>query len=516
MKNIKLSSQWILILLLAGFKLLLHFATNTNYELHRDAYLYLAMADHLDFGFVSVPPFIAVAGKVIQTTLGDSVFAIRLLPALTGAVSVVVIGLLVRELGGGLWAIAIASVAFVLSPAYLRSNLLFQPVTFNQFFWLLSGLLVVKLLKTQNPKFWIPLGVIWGLAFLNKYSIVFFALACLLALLLTSNRRLIFTRPFVIGAFLGLLLIFPNLIWQFNHNWPVVMHMRELQQTQLVNVQIIDFLLMQVLMNLHAVIVWLVGLVFLLFAKAGKTYRALGLTFLGVFFLLLVLRGKPYYTLGLYPILFASGGVAIEHYFSYRLRFVRPFCIAMMVVVMLPILPYSLPVLAPDKMAAYAQQSKRYGLEGALRWEDGRIHPLPQDYADMTGWKQLADFVIQTYQNLPENEKNHCAIYAENYGQAGAIRYYGKKYGLPNPVCFNGSFLLWAPDSAKLSTLIYVNEELGTDIQSLFANVKLAGRVSDPYFRENGLQVYLFRQPRPEFENFYSIKVRALKTQFNR
>jgi len=184
--------------------------------------------------------------------------------------------------------------------------------------------------------------------------------------------------------------------------------------------------------------------------------------------------------------------------------------------IFLPVIPYSLPVLSLDKMAAYADASKKFGLEGALVWEDGRVHKLPQDYADMTGWRELAEIVIKTYQNLSEVEKSNCAIYAENYGQAGAIKYHGKKYGLPAPVCFSETFVLWAPDSVKLSTLIYVNDELGEDIQHFFANIELAGQVDNVYYRENGLQVYLCRNPRHEFANFYREKVGRLKSRYQK
>src|SRR5574341_1160551 len=347
-KNTKGSSEWLLILALAIFKLALHFLTNTNYELHRDTYRYLALADHPDWGYVTVPPFTPMLGKFTMALWGDSAFAIGFFPALIGAISVVVIALMVKKLGGGKWAIAIACSAFILSPAFLRSNTFLMPVSFDQFAWLLSGYFIVKLAKSQNPKYWIHLGVLWGLAFLNKYAIVFLVLA------------------FLIGLLLGFLIILPNLIWQHAHNWPVVSHMEELRQTQLVNVRIADFIMLQFLMNLHAVIVWLLGLIFLLFEQAGKKYRILGLTFLFTIFILMLLSGKAYYTLGVYPILFAAGGVAVENWFTLKWRFLKPAILAVMVLIFLPILPYSLPVLSLDKMAAYAQASKRFGLEGAL------------------------------------------------------------------------------------------------------------------------------------------------------
>jgi hypothetical protein len=269
-----------------------------------------------------------------------------------------------------------------------------------------------------------------------------------------------------------------------------------------------------ILMNLHAVILWLCGLAFLLFSPADKKFRLLGLTFLFAVFILMTLSSKAYYTLGAYSMLFAAGGVTMENWFAARRRFLKPAMLAVMISIFVPVLPYSLPVLSFDKMAAYAQASKKFGLEGALMWEDGRVHSLPQDYADMTGWRELAEIVAKTYQRLSEAEKSSCAIYAENYGQAGAIKYYGKKHGLPEPVCFHETFLLWAPDSVTQQTLIYVNDELGQDIQQLFAKIELAGRVDNQYFRENGVQVYLCQNPRDGFQKLYREKVARLKKRY--
>src|SRR5262245_45388916 len=237
-----------------------------------------------------------------------------------------------------------------------------------------------------------------------------------------------------------------------DHNWPVLAHMAELQRTQLVNVSISNFILMQFLMNLPGLLVWLAGLAYFLFLNEGKRLRVLGYTYLAVILIFIIFHGKHYYTLGIYPVLFAAGGFLIERVFAARQRWVQPAVLALMIVIALPVIPYSLPVLPHERMLVYAEESKRFGLESALRWEDGRIHALPQDDDDMIGWEELANVVIKTYQSLSDTEKARCAIYAENYGQAGAIKYYGKKHGLPEPASFNETFLFWAPDSVDITT----------------------------------------------------------------
>ncbi len=509
----RISITWWIIIGLVLIKLMAHFLTNTNYELHRDAFLYLAEGEHPAWGYWSEAPMVPFLGKIVRSVLGDSVFAIRLLPALVGAASIVLIGLMVRLLGGGAWAITLAGVAFFVSPAFLRSNTLFQPVSFDQFGWLLTTYFLIKLVKTKNPRYWLHLGVTCGVAFLVKYSIAFLVAAFLLALLFTAERRLLRSKYVLYGAGLGLLIILPNLIWQAQHHFPVVYHMTRLQATQLVNVRVVDFLGAQVLMNFPNLLIWLAGLIFLLFLKPGKTYRVVGYTYLLVLLIFIILRGKGYYALGIYPVLFMAGGVALEQFAIGPRRWLKLVMLGLMVVLTLPLLPYSLPVLRLDGMVAYGAASCNYGAEGALRWEDGRIYQLPQDYADMVGWQELAQIVIQTYQGLSATEKPRTVIFADNYGEAGSIKFYGQKYGLPEPVCFDGSFLFWAPDSTKLTTLIYVNDDT-SDVAYYFDTVKQVGQITNPYARESGLPVFLCQGPRRGFHQFYAEKVRRLKNQY--
>jgi hypothetical protein len=513
--RIEIAKEWVLLIIFTVIKLLIHFLTNTNYELHRDAFLYLALGDHPDFGYMSVPPSIAVFANITRFLFGDSVFSIRLFPALIGAASIVIIGLIVKELGGKTWAVLIAASAFIVSPSFLRSNTLFQPVSFNQFYWLLTGYFIVKLVQTKNPKFWIHLAITWGLAFLNKYSIAFLIIGFIFALSLTSDRRLYKSKHFFLAILIGFIIVLPNLLWQHIHNWPVITHMLQLQRTQLVNVDIAGFIVAQFLMNLPGVFIWMLGLIYLLLHRDGRDYRVLAYTFLAVLLILLVLRGKAYYTLGMYSILFAAGGVAIESYFKERLFIIKYVLLLSMIIISLPVVPYSLPLLPFDKMAKYAQASKDFGLSGALRWEDGRIHSLPQDYADMIGWRELSDIVISAYQGLNPIEKAQCAIYAENYGEAGAILYHGKKSGIPECISLSDNFLFWAPDSVNQEILIYVNDDT-RDISYYFENIELLGRLTNKYARESGVPVYLCKIPRNNFEKFYSEKIEQLKSQFRR
>ncbi|MFW5657162.1 MAG: glycosyltransferase family 39 protein, partial [Bacteroidota bacterium] len=379
----KLSANTIILFAFVAVKLGLHFFTYNNYELHRDALLYYSLGEHPAWGYVSVPPFTPLISWFSTALFGANTFALRLFPALIGALSMVVIAGIVRELKGGRMALMIALTAFLLSPAYLRSNSLFQPVTFNQFFWLLSAYSLIRLIRTQNGKLWLLLFLVWGVGFMNKYSIAFFIVAALAGLLLTPQRKLLLSKYFFSGGVLGLLIIFPNLLWQYNHNWPLVSHMTELNKHQFVNVSEIGFIIDQVMMNLPGVIVWGTGLLAVLFTKPLKPYRSIGYLYLLVLLTILLLNGKSYYTLGLYTMLFAIGGYVLEKYAHPVMQYA---VLGLMLLISLPLIPFSLSVLDYPGLAEYSEPIAKF----TNRWEDGKVHAIPQDFADMTGWQELA------------------------------------------------------------------------------------------------------------------------------
>jgi hypothetical protein len=509
MKN-KISSFWYITAGLVVIKLIIHFLTSTTYELHRDEMLYFAMGNHLSFGYVSTPPMIGFLAFVTRILFGYSEFGIKFFPALAGAASLIVIALFVKELGGRNFALVIAGIAYIAAGAFLRGNSLFQPVSFNQFFWLLFAFLVLRMINTNQPKLWIWTGVVLGLAFLNKYSIVFFATAMIIALLISQHRRILFSKYFIYGILTGFIIILPNLLWQHAHHWPIVRHMTELQRYQLSNNSLSGFFLDQLLNCLSSGIIWIAGLVMILFLPQERKFRFIAYSFLLVLLIIVAGRGKSYYTLGAYPMLFAAGGYTMEKYFRKKLVFINYFVILLTLITSLFALPLELPY------ASFETVKKICDPETGMvpqRWEDGKIHPIPQDYADMTGWKELTSIVVQTYNQLGEAQKVKCIIYAENYGQAGAIGFYGHQYGLPEPISFSDSYLLWAPDSISEGPFIYVNDEVG-DIDELFDQYPVKGKVNNEYFRENGIMVLLCTSPKGEWKDFYARKVHKLKSMY--
>ena len=501
--------EWWIVALFVIIKLAVHFTTNTIYELHRDAFLYSDLGEHLAWGFHSAPPSIGVFANISRFLFGDTMFALRFFPALTGACSILIIGIMVKEMGGNRMALIIASLAFLTSPAFLRSNTLFQPVTFNQFYWLLLSFLIFRLVKTDKPLYWVWIGIVSGLAFMNKYSVVFFLVAFIVSIFLSPVRKWMKTFYPYLAAGIALFIALPNIIWQIRHDWPVILHMKELAEYQLVHVRTDLFLIAQLMMNLPAVIIWIPGLVFLFFHKPARKFRIFGFIYVLVLIQLLILSGKHYYTLGLYPMLFAFGGYALVTWTRTRARFI-PYLVAGINVVMAAgIIPMGLPILKPPQ---YIEYVKKIHMENSERWEDGVYHDLPQDYADMVGWNELTNIVHSAWQELTPDEQKRCTLFSNNYGEAGSVNFLGHKYGLPEVVCYDDSYLFWAPDSISADFLIKMGKD--DNLYNLYNDVEIFGRITNPYARQSGTPVYICRNPKLDINLYYQEELKERRRRY--
>jgi hypothetical protein len=506
--------------IIAGFfiiaKLCLHFFTNTNCELHRDEMLYFNMADHISFGYATVPPIIGFLSFIVKTIFGYSVFGIRLIPALLGASSLFIVARIVKDSGGGILALIIASSAFLLSPGFLLFDTLFTPNVTEQFLWLLITYLIFRMTTQNNPRLWICIGILLGLAFMNKYSVLFYILGFFIALIFSGYRKLFNSRYFYLSILLGILIILPNLIWQFLHGWPVVFHMNELQRTQMANLKYINFFTDIFSLNLASTIIWLSGLFSLLFIKQEKRNQYLGVASLIIILIFLLLKGKGYYILGLIPFLFAYGGIVMERYLTGKLVYVNYLVFFISVVFSLIALPYVVPLLSFDKLNDYSSKTGYIINYPFHRWEDGKNHKVSQIYADMTGWNELAGYAGKAYEGLTKAEQTRCTVYVEgNYGAAGAIHFYGKEYNLPDAITFLESYVIWSPDTIPAGPMIYINNEPG-DIRKLFNNVTEIGHITDPWSRENGLLVYLCSNPAVDVREVYRKRATEEKKRYQK
>jgi hypothetical protein len=489
------------IIFIALLNIALHLMFLNNLEYHRDELLYFSLGLHPAAGFATVPPLIGWISFIMQNLLGYSVFAVRLFPALLSGAMIFLSAFMAKELGGSRYSTFLASTALTISVFFMRSFSLFMPVFIEIFLWTLCIFLVIKYINSQKDKFLVFFGIAAGIALLNKYLVVILFTGLLLIIPFSRYRDVLRKKAFWAGLAAGFIIFLPNLIWQVSKGFPVFKHMSELYSRQLVHMDIPLFLTEQLLMPFAGVALTIAGLIFLIANKKAERFRFLGFLSAYVILILMILKGKSYYTLGVFPFLIVSGAVAYDFWLKKKwLRILLPF---MLVLATLPVLPVGYPVFKQAGLIKYFKHVKN-------RFEDGSLHSLPQDYADMIGWEELT---LQTNKAwLMVKDKKSCFIYCENYGQAGAITIIGKKYGLPESVCFNESFRYWIPKkfNPDITAFIYINDELGKDVQEMFKKITKIGSVSNPDAREFGTSVYLCEEPVGSFNEFWSARISRL------
>ena len=496
--------------LIAAFTVVVHMATYNTLGFHRDELLYLALGKHLAAGYWSNPPLIGFISYFAQLLPGNTLFTLRLFPALAGALLIIITGLMTKELGGKTYAQVLACIALAVSLLFMRAFSMFQPVCFDILFWSLILYVFLRYINTEKSVYLILAGVVFGFGFLNKYMVVFLAAGLAIGVLPTSNRRLWINKYSWLAILVALLLLLPNIIWQYIHGFPVLHHMKELKETQLVNVKRMNIILDQILMFTISALVWVAGLIWLLRSGNAKKFRVFGYAYVAILLIFLLLRGKSYYMAGMYPILFAAGGVSWEMLVKRKAS--RILLVSFIILLTIPILPGAIPFMSAPRLVSYFSRiSPKMGGEALVRWEDGKMHPLPQDYADMLGWDELGSVVLKACDTI--KDKKRIMIYCENYGQAGAVDYCARCHGLPEVISFADAYCLWAPDTISKSQdiFIYVNDELGADVDSIFANIIVAGSITNPYAREKGTTVYMCREPRADFPAFWKRRVMEVK-----
>lgn len=492
----------------------LHLLTADNLGFHRDEFLYLSLGRHLDWGYWSNGPLIGVISWLSQHLFGNSLLATRVFPALAGGIVVLLSGLMVRDWGGGRFAQLLNGTVMFCSLAWLRAFGMLQPVAFDILFWALLSWALFKWLKTNDVRWWRWIGLFAGIGFLNKYSVGFWAIGLLPALLLTERRTILASRYPWMAALWAVVLISPNIWWQWHYHFPVVGHMRELAASQLVNVRPLNFLLDQLLMHgPGGALVWIAGLVFLFRAKDMRPYRLLAWHFAAVIAVFLLLNGKSYYTLGLYPAVIAAGAASWERMLTKIWS--RTVLLVFVVLLALPLLPAGIPLWPAAQLKDYFHWlTNDAGIDAAVRWEDGQLHDLPQDFADMLGWHELAALTDTAFSRAGDPQK--VLVYCENYGQAGAVEQLGNPALRPRLVSFADSYRLRVSERlpGEVNTLIYVNDELGEDVANLFANVQKIGEITDPLARERGTTVWLCRQPSSSLPEFWAKRVGEVKALY--
>jgi len=486
-------------------KLLIHFYTNAfaGYGIFRDELYYLANAENLDIGYVDHPPLSIFILAVNRLIFGDSIFAIRLLPALAGGASVFVLGLMVKEMGGKKTAQFAACAAAALSPIFLGFSTIYSMNSFDILLWTLGFYTVVRLVNTQEQRYWIALGFIVGLGSLNKISMLWFGAALAVGFLLVPERRWLKTRWPYLAGIIAFVLFLPYIIWNMMHDYAHLEFIHFASTVKYVSQTPATFLSGQILINNPiALPLWLGGLFFLLFHKSVRPFRVVGIIFLAVAAILIVnWHSKAEYLAAAFASVYAGGGLAIERLVQSSLfRALRTAYFALLVLTGLLLAPLAIPILPVDTFIGY---TATLGLSPGTA-EGHHLEELPQFYADMFGWENMAETVAKVYHALPEKEKEVCVIYGTNYGKAGAIDFFGSKLGLPKAISFHNNYAIWGQRGYSGKVVIAIGGDV-EDYHELFETVERAGTITSQYAMpyENNLPIYVCRNLKELPEGFW-------------
>jgi hypothetical protein len=444
----------VLLITLAAAKFLVHFGVNITgaYGFFRDEFYYIACSDHLALGYVDHPPLSIYALKISRIFFGDSLVAIRLFPALTGALTVLVTGMIVKELGGGRFAQLFAALCVLLAPLHLALGSYYSMNSWDLLVWSLAAWILVMWINKRDPKLWLWLGIVLGLGLQNKISVLWLGFGIAVGLLLTENRRTLLTPGPWLAAGIASVIFLPHIIWQVLNGWPTLEFMSG-AAGKMTEVTLLRYLGSQVMeMNPLLFPVWITGLVWYLLAEKGKPYRMLGIIYI-VVFALLVISGnvRTYYLAPAYPMLFASGALLLEKVSSTGLlRWARAAFVVLVLQVGIVAAPMAVPILPVGKLISY---SEALGMKPKTE-ETHQTDQLPQFFADMHGWDEIVATVAGVYEGVKSDDQGRWAVLTGNYGVAGAIDLLGREYDLPPAISGHNNYWLWGPGDPPPENLI--------------------------------------------------------------
>jgi hypothetical protein len=484
----------VLVLLIGLVQFALHLWTNARDNVFRDEMYYLVAAQHPAFSYLEFPPFVALVAGVSRAVLGDSVLAIRLLPAIAGVIVILLTASMAATLGGGTWAQVLAAAAAALAPIYLASSGLLTMDPFDQLWWTLLAWVMMRMIRDQRPQRWLLAGAVIGIGLQTKLTIAFFVLALLAGLLLSGQRKLLFNKWLLFGGLIALAIISPYLVWQASNGFPVVEYTANYSSGKTYQATPIEFLLQQVLtINPLALPLWLGGLYFLFIVPAGRPYRAFGWAYLLLFVFFMLQKAKFYWLSPAYPALLAAGMYSLQRWVESRprLAWMQPAYAGVLVAMGLLLAPFAIPILAPEDLI---RLNASLGGAGEVKQESLTASELPQGFADRYGWKEMVAAVNEAYTALPPEEQAIACILTKNYGEAGAMDYYGRELGLPQAISGHNSYFLWGPQGCTGELLISVGRPL-SDLSGSFASVTPGPswrcKYCMPY--ENGTWIYIAR-----------------------
>jgi len=468
LSRLRQNADFSILAVLALIGVLLHTLTNGQYGFHRDELATLDDAGYLAWGYVAYPPVTPFIARVALELFGPSLAGVRFFAALAQGAALVLTGLMARQLGSGRPAQIVAALAVAVAPVSLAAGALFQYVSFDYLWWVAVAYLIIRLLKSEDPRWWLAIGAAIGLGMMTKYTMAFLVAGVIAGVLLTPARRYLRGSWLWCGVALSLAIFLPNLIWQVHHglislDYLSYIHARDIRigRTQ-------NFLIDQLLVaaNPFTIPLWVAGLVYFLGAPDGKRYRLLGWMFVIPLVLFFIAKGRGYYMAPAYPMLLAAGAVleerAVASLASGWARLVRGITCSALAVGGAIAIAVVLPI-APVNSSWW---------KVANRVNDGLREEI--------GWPELVETIAGIHASLPAEERAQVGILAGNYGEAGAIDLYGPALGLPKAISGVNSYWLRGYGDPPPRTLIVVG--ISRDfLERNFESCVLAGHVTNRY-----------------------------------
>jgi hypothetical protein len=486
-----LSNGMLLVLAMSAALLVVHCYLNNRYDFFRDEFNYLACARHLGWGYVDQPPLIPWLARLSLATLGASLRAIRFLPALFMSLTIVLTAEIARLLRGRAFALICSAGAVVAAPSYLNDGAMLTTNCLEPLLWTGCAYFAILAAKHDQPRYWLWFGVVAGIGMQEKYSITVFGFAVVVGLLLTEQRRVLFNKWIWLGGLAAFLIFLPNLLWNIRYDFPFVQLMHNIKaEGRDVILSPLEFFLQQCLLIQPIVApLWIAGVCSFLFWRPFRLYRFLGWAYLVSLTVFIVLHGKNYYLAPIYPMLLAAGAVLYEHALDApKLRWLKPVSVIVILAGGAWIAPVAMPVLPVEKYLAY-QERLPFKVPRSEHSHMGAA--LPQHFADQFGWHEIVSEVVVAWDQIPAAERPDCGIFAQDYGAAGAIDWYGPAYDLPPSLSGHQTWFLWGPRGYSGNCLI-VLDDTRERLDELFKDVEFVGNSPDnPYALEKDLPIFI-------------------------
>lgn len=483
----------LVVLAIALAKLIFHCYFNNRYGYFRDEFDYMSCGDHLAWGYVDQPPLIPFLIRLGRAVLGDSLRSIRFIPALASSLLVIQTAVLARELGGRRFALLLSALAIMIAPQYLSNGSLLGTNCLEPNLWMGCAYFAILAVKRNDPRNWFWFGLIAGLGMEEKYSIALFVFGVLAGLVLTGRSRVFLNKWIWLGGAAGFTIFLPNLLWNLHYDFPFVQLMRGIRaEGRDVVLPPFEYFLQQTfLIHPFSAPVWISGLIAFFVWPRLKPWRFLGWSYLVCYSVFFLLHGKNYYLAPIYPMLLAAGAVMIETAIDRPRRgWMKPAAVAFLFAGGAWFAPVTVPVLSPDQFIAYM---RRLPMKLPVMEHSHARAILPQWYADQFGWEEIVAETAQAWNRLDPAERSGCGIFAQDYGQAGAIDFLGRRYGLPRALSGHQTWFLWGPGRYSGNCMIVLDDRKEV-LRRYWANVEYVGTSPDnPYALEKRIPVFICR-----------------------